>query len=245
MPFSLSNPKRCVMSAAKVIRFGLRVLPLLLLFAAIGIPASPPRRLLLLHSLEHESAPFSVFEEAFRRNLGKELPEGVQFYEVSLQSGEGADQESVLGYALSRFGKHPPDLIVPIGGPAASFAKKNRSRLFPSTPMLLAAVDQRHLEDAALTDNDTVVAVRHDPAQTIETILSILPETTNIFMVLGNSDLERFWRSAIERDLQRFRDRLTFAWGNGLSFPEILSVAQHCRPILRSSMPSCPWTLPV
>jgi len=177
---------------------------------------------LLLHSLEHESAPFSVFEESFRRHLGKHSPEGVQFYEVSLQSGEGADQEPVLGYALSRFGKQAPDLIVPIGGLAAKFAERNRPRLFPSTPMLLAAVDDRHLENAVLTDNDTVVAVRHVPARVVENILSILPETTNIFVVLGHSELERFWRTAIERDLERFRNRLTLTWANDLSFPEIL-----------------------
>jgi len=177
---------------------------------------------LLLHSLEHESAPFSVFEEVFHMHIGKHSPEGVQFYEVSLQSGEGADQESVLGYALSRFGKQAPDLIVPIGGLAAKFAVVNRPRLFPSTPMLLAAVDDRHLENAVLTDNDTVLAVRHVPAHVVENILSILPETTNIFVVLGHSELERFWRTAIERDLERFRNRLTLTWGNDLSFPEIL-----------------------
>src|SRR5262249_48300145 len=114
------------------------------------------------------------------------------------------------------------DLMVPIGGPAAKFAEANRSKLFPTTPMRLAAVDQRHLENAALTSNDTAVAVRHDPSQVIETILKILPETTNVFVVIGNSELELFWRHALEQEFDRFRNHLTFAWGPDLSFREIL-----------------------
>src|SRR5262245_2851856 len=100
-------------------------IPLLLLFASTastGVTAPATRRVLFLHSLEHPSAPFLAFEETFRRHLGKESPEGVQFFEVSLQSAEADDQEAVLDYALSRFGKKHPDLIVPLGGPAAKFA---------------------------------------------------------------------------------------------------------------------------
>jgi signal transduction histidine kinase len=223
MKFSWNCSKRGERSSvATRARLGAWAVPLLLLYAATAVPAPPIRRVLLLHSLEHESAPFATFEQAFRRNLGAQLPEGVQFSEVSLQTGQGADQEPVLGYALARFGKQPPDLIVSMGGPAARFAQKYRQRLFPSTPLVFAAVDQRHLEGAVLTSSDTVVAVRHDPAEAIEAILNILPKTKNIFVVLGNSELERFWRSTLERDLERFRARLTFAWGNGLSFSEIL-----------------------
>jgi ABC-type uncharacterized transport system substrate-binding protein len=224
MRFSESLSKRFERSSAATrLRLGIEAVPLLLLFAATAVAAPPTRRVLLLHSLENESAPFTAFERAFRKNLGAQLPEGVQFSEVSLQTGQGIDhQEPVLGYALARFGEQPPDLIVSMGGPAAKFAQKQRHSLFPSTPLLFAAVDQRHLDGAVLTSNDTVVAVRHDAADAIESILNILPETKNVFVVLGNSELERFWRSALERDLERFRARLTFAWGNGLSFSEIL-----------------------
>ena len=209
-------------SAARFIGFCLFVLLLLLLFDAIALPASAPRKILLLHSQEHETAPFADFEEAFRRYVGKESPGGVQFYEVSVQTDQGTDQETVLNYALSRFRKEPPALIVPLGGPAAAFAQKNRMRLFPSTPMLLAAVDYRHLANAVLTNNETAVAMNHDPAAAVENIFRILPETTNLFVVIGNSELERFWRRALEGELERFRPRITIEWGSDLSFAEML-----------------------
>src|SRR5262245_20875920 len=131
--------------------------PLLFLFASLGAAAPAPRRVLLLHSLEHESAPFADFEEAFRKDLGKQSPSGIHFYEVSLHSSADPEQEAVLDYLLSMFKKQPPDLLVPIGGPAAKFALANRSKLFPATPMILGAVDQRHLDETVLTSNDTAV----------------------------------------------------------------------------------------
>ena len=44
----------------------------------------------------------------------------------------------------------PPDLIVTVGGPAATFARKHRQQIFPDTPLLLASVDQQYLRDAPL-----------------------------------------------------------------------------------------------
>ena len=41
-------------------------------------------------------------------------------------------------------------------------------------------------------------------------------------MVIGNSQLENFWRAENDREFQRFKGRLTFVWLNELSFEEIL-----------------------
>jgi hypothetical protein len=67
-----------------------------------------------------------------------------RFYEVSIEHarpGEPSEQ-SIVSFLLSMFGNRPPDLIVPIGGPASTFAHRYRTQLFPSTPMLITAVDQ-------------------------------------------------------------------------------------------------------
>src|SRR5262249_38754156 len=139
----------------------------------------------------------------------------------SLRAGEPSD-EAAVNALLSSFPDRPPDLLVPIGGPASTFAQKNRQRLFPATPMILAAVDQRHLQGARLTDKDTAVTVAHDASLTIETIRRILPQTRTIFVVLGDSQLDRFWRASLGREFQRFSGQLNFVWGNELIFDEIL-----------------------
>jgi signal transduction histidine kinase len=88
--------------------------------------------------------------------------------------------------------------------------------------MLLAATDQRNLQSAGVATNDAVVAVANDRVRMIGSILEVLPATTNIVVICGNSLYERFWLQQFQRDLQSFTNRLSFTWFNDLSFPEML-----------------------
>ena len=55
-----------------------------------------------------------------------------------------APEQAVVDYIRAIFADRPkPDLIVTMAGPAAVFARKYRQQLFPATPLLFAAVDQR------------------------------------------------------------------------------------------------------
>jgi len=197
---------------------------LMLLAFPISVSAEP-RHVLLLHSFEREFAPFDAFTRDFRAELSKNSPVPVIFYEVSLQlarSNEIPPEGPTLDYMHAMLANQRLDLVVPIGGPAVQFAQKNRQRLFPETPMLLASVDQRLVNTSALTPTDAVVSVLSDPAQVIDAILQILPKTTNVYILIGNSPLENFWRDENSRQFQRFKDRLTFIPLNELSLEETL-----------------------
>ena len=103
--------------------------------------------------------------------------------------------------------------------------KQHREQLFPTTPMLFAAVDRRFIEKATMGDNDTAVAVAHDPPQMIDNILKLLPDTKTVFVVIGASQLEQFWLNEVKHAFKRFEGRLTFVWTNDWSFAELL---QRC-----------------
>jgi signal transduction histidine kinase len=197
--------------------------------------AQPDRvaRVLLLHSFGREFAPFSVFSAYFRTDLARQSPTPVDFYDVSLDSArfdEPPQQGPFLNYLRSLSAGRRADLVVTIGGPAARFAQTYRRTLFPSTPMLIAAVDQRNLQTAALTANDAVVAVRIDPAAVIEKMLQVLPATTKVAVVLGSSPLEKFWLDQLRRDLSPFNNRIDWVWFNQLSFAEMRERAAALPP---------------
>ena len=102
----------------------------------------------------------------------------------------GAPERAVVDYIRATFADRPkPDLIVTIGGPAAVFARKYRQQLFPDTPLLFAAVDQRFLRDAPLGENETAVAVVNDYPGLVDDILQLLPQTRQVFMVMGSGQL--------------------------------------------------------
>ena len=48
-------------------------------------------------------------------------------------------QEAIVDYLQKRQAKWQPDLVVPIGSPAAIFVANYRDRLFPETPIIYAS----------------------------------------------------------------------------------------------------------
>lgn len=198
-----------------------------LAFASSGAAQTGARQVLLLNSFERGSAVENLFAGTLRTELGRQSPQPINFFEVSLQpvlapeDPENPREGPVVDYLLHAFGQRL-DLVVTLGGPAAEFAQKYRERLFPTTPLLLTAMDHRWVEGRTFTTNETALGVVTDPVQIIEDMLRLLPDTTNIFCVIGSSRIEELWRNEVSRRVQPFEDRLTFVWSNELSFEDML-----------------------
>ena len=166
-----------------------------------------------------------MFAALFRPELSRLFGEPIDFIEMSLQAARldpSASEESILNDLRSTLPRRRLDLVVTIGGPAAAFAQRYREQLFPTTPMLLAGVDRRFVQNMGTIANQTAVAVEHDPPQMIDTILQLLPDTRTVFVIIGASQFEQFWLKEVKRSLRRFEDRLAFIWTNDLSFEEML-----------------------
>ena len=142
----------------------------------------------------------------------------VEFSLVTARFNEDDPETPFVDYLRALFSKRPPDLIVSLGAPAASFVQRYRQQLFPTTPMLFTAVEQRRVRFSVLTENDAVVAVAHDLPAVIENILRVLPDTETIAVVNGNSPLEKFWLEEMQREFMPFKKRVKFIWYNTLSF---------------------------
>ena len=206
------------------------LLVLLLLHCPLAAVArGETRHVLVLSSSERPFAPQSGFADALVRDLIRSSREPIQFVEVSVQaaraSGATPDVSTARRIRVA-FGAHRLDMVVTIGGPAATFAQRFRQELFPSTPILLAGVDRRFVEHGTFADNETTVATQHDPALMIDEILRLLPETRTVMVVVGASQLEQFWLQEMKREFRRFGSRLQFTWTNELSFDEIV---ERCR----------------
>ena len=216
MPQTVGGP-----TFTRVVLTGLLVLGA----AANGAAQSVQRQVLVLQSLYRGNLVLDNFTTNFRVELDQRAEQPVNFVQVFVgpTGSVGAPERSVVDFIISTFPDgSKPDLIVAIAGPASLFAHKYRKQLFPDTPLLLAAVDQRYLRDAPLGDNDTAVAVDNDFPRTIDDILQVLPQTRQVFVVAGTGQIGRFWRRELEEPFSRFRDRLTFEWLDNLSLSEML-----------------------
>ena len=196
----------------------------LLAFAAGNATAAEPKRVLLLHSFGWNFQAEDAFGDYLRTDLAEKSPYPLDRYEVLLEIArfnDGERDEAFVGYLRALFATHPPDLIVTMVSPAARFIQRHRRDLFPSTPVIFAALDARAIKDATLTAKDTTVAVSIDLNAVIENILRTLPNTTTLAVVIGDAPIERFWVNEFLRAFHPFEGRVKSVFMNDLSFGEI------------------------
>ncbi|WP_375788413.1 histidine kinase [Bradyrhizobium sp. Pha-3] len=196
--------------------------------------ASEPRRVLLLHAFGHPFSPWSDMAGSFRAELIKTSSDPIDLFEVSLDTAKKIrspeDEAPFIEYIRTLLSGHRPDLIVPVGAPAAFFMQRHRQELFPMTPMLIVGADTRRIPDATLTERDTGVLLDLDLPAYLENVLRLRPETTDIAVVVGDSPVERYWTTELQRDFQRLADRVKIEWLNDLTFSEMLDRAAAMPP---------------
>jgi signal transduction histidine kinase len=205
---------------------------LIVLWTASG-KAAAVRRVVLLQSFERGNVVLDYFTSRFRVLMDERSPEPVTFSEfiVNPPGFRATPEQAIIEYLRTAFADGPrPDLVITTGGPAAAFARKHRADLFPDSPVLYGAVDQRFLRNAAFSDSETAVAVANDPAQIIKDILQLFPDTQTVFVIMGVGELGRFWRKEFARATEPFQGRIQFLWPDGLSYSGMLQRASTLPP---------------
>ena len=196
----------------------------LMAFATGNASAAEPKRVLLLHSFGANFQAEHTFADYLRTDLAEKSPYSLDRYEVSLEIARFADgerDEAFVGYLRALFADRPPDLIITMVSPAAHFIQRHRQDLFPSTPVIFAALDARAITDATLAATDATVAVSIDLNAIIENILRTLPNTKTLAVVMGDAPIERFWVKEFLLAFRPFEGRVKSVFMNELSFGEI------------------------
>ncbi len=175
-----------------------------------GEPAAQPKRIVVLYSYGQNFRSWAVWSREIRNQLSRQSPWPLDIQEYSLvtaRNGDDAAEAKFVEYLNALYAQRPPDLIVALAGPAARFVQQHRADLFPTTPMLLAAVNMRRVDQSMLSEHDAVVGVEFDPVVLFENILGLLPETKTIAVIVGNSPLERTVAGEMQRVLAPLREK--------------------------------------
>jgi signal transduction histidine kinase/ABC-type uncharacterized transport system substrate-binding protein len=210
------------------------IMTILLAVAGQSQAADPAaKRVLMLHSFGPRFKPWSDYEQYIRSEISRRWQRPLDFLDQSLVDTrvENANAETIFAdYLSALYTSRPVDLIIAIGAPAAAFVQRYRGRLFPATPMVFTAVEQRRVQYEKLTGNDTVVAVAHDFSAAFNNILRVLPLTKTIAIVNGASSNETFWLGEMQRELASLTGRVEFRWYDEKSFEDILTDAANLPP---------------
>ena len=200
------------------------------MLATMEAAAAESKRVMLLHSFGREFKPWGEYATTIRQELNRQSPWPLEISEQSVVTARSSDEEPEAAFAQylrTLFANHPPDVIISLGAPAAAFVQRHRQQLFATTPMVLTAVEVRRVRYSDLTANDVVVAIRTDHLPIMQNILSVLPSTKQIAVVIGASPNEKFWRKEIAREVAPLEGRVEFLWWDNLSFEDILKQAAN------------------
>jgi len=207
---------------------------LIILCGAINYAmAADAKRVMFLHSFGPQFKPWSDYARTIRAETIRQVKWSIDFSDFSLAGARSDDRESeapLVQYLRALYLREPLDLIIAVGAPAASFIQRHRSELFLTTPMIFTAVDRRRVDYDHLSEDDTVVAVNHDFAAILTTILQVLPDTKTVAIVNGVSPNEVFWHEEIQRQLAPFANRVVLKWYDELPFVDILKDAAKLPP---------------
>src|SRR5262249_14170621 len=154
--------------------------------ASLGAATAEPKRVLLLHSLGREFAPFADVSGRFREELIRQSSDPVDYYEISLETARfsGPEQERpFVDYLHALFAQRRRDLSVPLVAPGAVFGGRNRGRLFGPAPLLFWPMAWLPMQGAGVTANDAVVAYQFALPAVVDNILRVRPQTVDIAVV--------------------------------------------------------------
>ena len=190
-------------------------------------------RVLIVHSFGRDFAPYGATTAAFRRELAIRQPGRVIFLEAALDAGRplGPTEEAAFAaYLKARYSEPRLDLIVGVGGIAATFLLAHRDADFPGVPMLLSAVDARFAQSERMHPGDAMAATNVDFQRVFGNILALRPGLRTIALVIGDSVLEQTWQRWFVEAASSLPEPVDLVSYGGLSLEEMTSRVAELPP---------------
>lgn len=179
---------------------------------------------MILNSYDEISAPYFRPTEVFKAKLQENHSGPIAFHHVDLRqrgtSVQSQIDESIAKLILNYFPGEPPDLIVAAGPPAIDFWIRYRASTFTASPFV-AMARESYLRQVEFQPSDALVATQFSFTAAIENILRLLPETSRIVFVFGDSQSERTLSEGARQQLEPLSDRISFEFTNDMTIPEI------------------------
>ncbi len=211
-------------------RLAIALLPCLLALAtqpASG--AAPPREVKKILLLYYSFGANSVNARSIRAALESRADEHLEIYEAPFS--RAADENAMDRYAEylgALFADKKLDLTVAIGSPAVTLFQRNRAR-FPTTK-LLALAEARRLPSSGLTPDDVIFSSWIDLPGIAQNVMRLLPDTTNVEVVVGSSASERDWFEQFRTAFAPYADKASLRGLNDYTFDEMLEHVSKLAP---------------
>jgi hypothetical protein len=148
----------------------------------------------------------------------------VEYYSEYLDTNQfpGQDQAAILrDYLKRKYAGVTIDVIIAIANPPLEFLLKNRSELFPHTPIVFTiggTAGAREIREPGVTGIVTANTFR----ETVDLALKLHPGTKHLFVISGTLNHDKSRESAARTQLQVFNDKVAITYLTDLSVDELI-----------------------
>ena len=177
------------------------------------------KRVILFNALRKDAPVPLTIDRDFQRIIGDGLAGGLDYYSESIDVARFSDDDypaALRDFLVRKYQGRRFDLVIAVSEACLTFVENNREALFSDTPIVfLVSPGTRR------SANSTGVFIDLDLSGTIALATKLQPDATNIFVVSGASDNDRFYEHLARTQSEAFGDKLAFTYLSGLPMPDL------------------------
>lgn len=134
-----------------------------------------------------------------------------------------AHRQSLAAFLERKYARQRVDLVMAGLASSLDFVVEYRQRIFPGVPVVFIAVDEQEIGGRTLPPDVIGVPARMDLAGTLDLGLRSIPETRQVFVVVGRSSFDAHWEARARDALGPFEQKVTLTYLAGLPMDELLA----------------------
>jgi PAS domain S-box-containing protein len=209
------------------------VVVMMLLGAAGAVQAQGEQKRVLMLSEFRPDTPSNIQRQnILRDSLNEALKGSVDYYEEFIDAPAFSERDHELAlrdFFRRKYGRTVLDVVMVVGRTALEFVRTYGVELFPGVPVVALAIDRELIEVQTPGLRVTGVARLLDPKGTLDFILTLQPDTTEVVVVAGGLDA-RYYEVRARRELRGYEGKVAFTYLIDVPFAELLARVANVPP---------------
>jgi len=169
-----------------------------------------PKRVVVLYWYDKNYPGHARWDQGFRPVLEQDRDGSIEYYPEYLEANRfpGENQAQALhDYLKDKYAGRPIDVVVAQSDVSLDFLARYRD-LFPNVPVVFYSATRPKPETLALWTDITGVVVFGGFQKTVETALTIHPQTQQLFVISGSLEHDKRFETLARSQLKDFEQRI-------------------------------------
>ncbi len=183
------------------------------------------KRVVVLYPVRSATPASIIFEKIYQKTLREGLDEGLDYYTEYIdvpRFPESTYQAALRDLLRHKYERQQPDLVIAASDTCVEFIARYGIEIFPGVPVVfvdgLVFVGKERANGLA---NATGVSTKVDLRATLEVALGLQPRTSQVFVVSGLSEFDKYYETIARQQFQEFEGRVVLTYLVGLPMPEL------------------------